>query len=62
MKKCIARLVKWSGEVIYQEIKREWAESIAMAVEGQFTFADNKEKFTINGGDFCHVDVYEVEQ
>ena len=60
MKKYIARLVKWSGEVIEQEIKREWAEGIAAAVEGQFMFIDNVSKFCIKGGDFVHVDVYEV--
>ena len=62
MKKCIAKLVNWNGKTVEQEIKKEWAESVAAAVEGQFTFVNTKEKFSICGSDFKHVDIYEVEK
>jgi len=60
MKKIIAKLIKWNGEVVVQEIQREWANNIADAVNGQFFFADNRKNYTINGADFCHVDIFEV--
>ena len=60
MKKYIARLVKWTGEIVEKEIKREWANDIANAVEGQYTFIDNQSKFIVIGRDFRHVDVIEV--
>lgn len=59
-KKCIAEFIKWNGKKVTQEIKREWAESIASAVEGQYMFIDNVSKFAINGAQFFHVDIYEV--
>lgn len=59
MPKIIARLVKWSGEIIEKEIKIEWAQDIANAVAGQYYFCDNRNGFAINGADFAHVDVYE---
>lgn len=58
--KCIAELTTWTGEKVVQEIKREWAESIAEAVSGQFYFADKVSGFAINGGNFSNVNVYEV--
>lgn len=60
MKKVIAELIKWNGEIVKCEIKREWAEDIASAVEGQYLFINNQSGFTIRGGDFKHVDIYEV--
>lgn len=60
MKKVIAQLTKWSGEKIEYEIKKEWAQDIADAVKGQFTFIDNKKGFGIKGDDFAFVTVYEV--
>lgn len=59
-KKVIAELKRWTGEVVVQEIKRDWIDGIVSAIKGQFYFADNREKFEINGADFCHVDIFEV--
>lgn len=59
-KKCIAEFVKWNGEIVKCEIQREWAQDIADAVAGQFTFINNTSGFMIKGSDFAHVDVYEV--
>lgn len=59
-KKCIAEFITWTGEKIKQEVKREWAEDIASAVEGQYMFINNESGFTIRGSDFQHVDIYEV--
>ena len=58
----IAELTKWNGEKVKQEIKREWIQDIVDAVVGQFTFVDKASGFGINGGQFAHVDVYEVEE
>lgn len=58
MSKIIARLVKWSGEIIEKEIKIEWAQDIADAVAGQYYFYDTRKGFAINGADFVHVDIY----
>lgn len=60
MKKYIAKLVKWNGETVEMEVKKEWTEAISFAVEGQFTFVNRKDNFAIHGSDFCHVDIYEV--
>ena len=59
--KCIAELIKWSGEVIVQEIKKDWVSDITSAVIGQYAFADKVRGFAINGGDYMHVNIYEVE-
>ena len=61
MKKCIAIFTKWDGEIVEQEVKREWVEDIAMAVEGQFTYVDRNSNLCIKGSDFYHVDIFEVE-
>lgn len=61
MKKVIAEFTKWNGEKQKIEIKRDWAEGIAYAVEGQFFFADKVDGFSINGSDFAKVDIYEIE-
>jgi len=58
--KVIAEFIKWNGEKVQFEVKREWAQDIADAVIGQFTFIDNKSGFAIRGSDFAHVDIYEV--
>lgn len=60
-KKYIAEFTTWEGRKVQYEIKREWAEDIAAAVQGQYMFADNKNGFAINGGDFSHVDIFEVK-
>jgi hypothetical protein len=59
-KKCIAEFISWTGEKTKQEVKKEWAQSIADAVAGQFMFIDNVSGFAIRGFDFQHVDIYEV--
>lgn len=58
----IAELTKWNGEKVKQEIKREWIQDIVDAVVGQFTFVDKKSGFGINGGQFAHINVYEVKE
>jgi len=60
MKKIVAKLTKWNGETVEQEIKRDWIDSIISAITGQFFFADNVSGFAIKGYDFAHVDIYEV--
>lgn len=60
MTKIIAKLTKWNGDIVVQEINKFWANSIADAVKGQYFFADNKRHFQINGAEFSHVEVYEV--
>lgn len=59
-KKCYAEFITWAGKKVKYEVKREWAEDIAAAVEGQYLFADNVTGFAIRGWDFAHVDIYEV--
>ena len=58
----VAELIKWNGEKVNQEIKREWIEDFVSAVRGQYFFANNKEGFAIRGGDFAHINVYEIKK
>lgn len=60
MKKYIAELIRWDGEEEKVEIKKEWINDIVFAVEAQCFFANNKEKFVIEGSKYAHVDIYEV--
>ena len=60
MKKIVAELIKWNGEKVEHEIERDWIDSIVSAITGQYFFVDNVSGFSINGCDFCHVNVYEV--
>lgn len=62
MKKYIAELKRWNGEKEEVEIKKEWINDIVFAVESQCLFVNNKEGFEINGSNYCHVDIYEVEK
>lgn len=56
----IAVFTLWDGSKEEREIKREWAESIAFAVKGQFFMQDKKLGFSINGANYSNVDIYEV--
>lgn len=58
--KIIAEFAKWDGNVIAQEIKREWIEDIVFAIEGQLTIANKLLGLYIKGSDYFHVDIYEV--
>lgn len=58
--KIIAKLIKWNGTIIRQEIKREWIDDIISAIQGQFTIVNNLQGFMIKGSDYSHVDIYEV--
>jgi hypothetical protein len=58
----IAELKTWNGKIIKEEIKREWIDLIVVAIENQMFVKSNKDKFSINGKDFKHVDIYEVEE
>ena len=57
----VAELFKWNGEIVRQEIKREWIDDIVAAVVGQYFFASNKDHFSIRGFDYKHINVYEVK-
>jgi len=57
--KVIAEFTKWNGEKEEHEIEREWIDDIVFAVEAQM-FVSIKDKFSIQGGNFSHVDIYEV--
>lgn len=57
--KIIAKLTKWNGEIVEQEIKKDWIQSVVDAVVGQFLFADKE--LCIVGYNFSHVDIYEVK-
>ena len=59
IKKYFAKLTKWNGEVIEQEIKKEWIDDLVCAVQGQYSFFDKVRGFGIKGGDYIHIDVYE---
>lgn len=56
----IAELTKWNGEKETIKIKKEWIDDIVYAIKGQFYVADIKEKFSIVGSNYCHVDIYKV--
>lgn len=56
----IAELTKWNGEKETIKIKKEWIDDIVYAIKGQFYVANNKEKFSIVGSNYCHVDIYKV--
>lgn len=56
----IAVFTLWDGSKEEREIKREWAESIAFAVKGQFFMQDKKLGFSINGANYSNVEIYEV--
>lgn len=60
--KYFAELITWTGQKVVQEIKKEFAESIASAVSGQYFFADNVLGFAIDGSKYSHVDIYEVKK
>ena len=59
--KYIAELIKWTGETVVQEIQKDWIDDVTSAVVGQYSFYDKVRGFGINGGEFRHVNVYEVE-
>ena len=54
----IAELTKWNGEKEVIKIKKEWIDDIVTAVEAQIFIANNKQKFSIVGSDYYHVDIY----
>lgn len=56
----IAELTKWNGEKETIKIKKEWIDDIVYAIKGQFYVANNKEKFSIVGSNYCHVDIYSL--
>ena len=58
----IAELIKWNGEKVQQEIKREWIQDIVDAVVGQYTFVDRNSGFGVNGSQFAHINVYQVKE
>lgn len=58
-KRYFAKLTAWNGEVIEQEIKKEWIDDLVCAVQGQYTFINKEKDFGINGGNFKHIDIYE---
>jgi len=59
--KIIAELTQWDGKKKSYEIEREWIDDIVCAVQGQYTYINNKAGFTIKGSDFAHINVYEVK-
>lgn len=59
--KIVAELTTWSGEKETAEIQRDWIDDIVAAIQGQFTIINNQKGLCIRGGQYCHVDIYEVE-
>lgn len=59
--KVFAELKKWDGEKEEIEIKREWIDDIVTAVQAQCMIANKQTGLCINGGQYYHVDIYEVE-
>jgi len=59
--KIIAKLTKWNGEIVEQEIKKDWIQPVVDAVVGQFLFVDKESGLCIVGYKFAHVDIYEVK-
>ena len=57
----IAKLYKWDGEEVVQQIERDWIEDITSAVESQTLVVNVKEKFTIDGKQFRKVEVFEID-
>ena len=57
----IAKLYKWDGEEVVQQIERDWIEDITSAVESQTLIVNVKEKFTIDGKQFRKVEVFEID-
>ena len=56
----IAELTKWNGEKETIKIKKEWIDDIVTAVKAQIFIANNKQKFSIVGSNYCHVDIYSL--
>ena len=56
----IAELTKWNGEKETIKIKKEWIDDIVTAIKAQIFIADNKQKFSIVGSNYCHVDIYSL--
>ncbi len=60
-KKVIAELIRWDGTKEVREIERAWIDDIVTAVQAQYTIINNTLGISIKGGDYCHVDIYEVD-
>lgn len=60
-KQVIAELIRWDGVMETIRIKREWIDDIVTAVQAQCTIVNNMLGVSIKGGNYCHVDIYEVD-
>ena len=40
--------------------QNQWIDDIVTAVKAQIFIANNKQKFSIVGSDYCHVDIYSI--
>lgn len=56
----IAELTKWNGEKETIKIKKKWIDDIVTAVKAQIFIVNNKQKFSIVGSNYCHVDIYSI--
>lgn len=55
--KYYAILRHWNRTVSVIEIKKEWIDDIVSAVQGQYTFVDNKSGFGVRGQDIMDVTI-----
>lgn len=61
-KKIVAEFKRWNGKIEKRKVKKSWIDDIVFAVEGQFNVINKRTGLSINGGEFAHVDIYEVEE
>lgn len=60
-KKIIAELTRWDGTKETHEIQRAWIDDIVAAIQAQCTIINNQLGLHIKGGEYFHVDIYEVD-